>query len=133
MLILGPVGLVAQSTQTIARQQCVWHTGDNLGWATPSFDDSDWQSWQTWKPQFTQPRLWVRCHLDPVVLRADAQPAIQVTSYSAYQLYLNGVLLGAEGNLRNGNSSLDAIRSYAAPADCSPPGRLSSHSGSPTV
>jgi len=116
MLILGPVGLVAQSTQTIPRQQCVWHNGDKLDWATPTFDDSAWQSWQTWKPQFTQPRLWVRCHLDPVVLRADAQPAIQVTSYSAYQLYLDGVLLGAEGNLRNGNSSLDAIRSYTAPA-----------------
>jgi hypothetical protein len=110
-----PAALCAQSIQTLTPQKCVWLAGDNVAWAAPGLDDSAWQPWQTWKPQFRQPRLWVRCHLDPAELRADAQPAIQVASYSAYQLYLDGALLGAEGNLHNGNSSLDAIRFYSAP------------------
>jgi hypothetical protein len=45
-------------------------------------------------------------------MRAIAQPAIQVNLFSAYQLYLNGMPIGSEGNLHNGNTSLDAIRSY---------------------
>jgi hypothetical protein len=112
LLFLLPAVLPAQSIQAISPQQCVWHAGDNPSWAAPSLDESSWQPWQNWKPDFSQPRLWIRCHPDLTQLRSDSKPAIQVSSFSAYQIYLNGAFIGAEGNLRNGNASLDAIRSY---------------------
>ncbi|HEY2472904.1 MAG TPA: PP2C family protein-serine/threonine phosphatase [Terracidiphilus sp.] len=106
----------------VSPQQCVWHGGDNLAWAAPNLDDSSWLPWRDWKSQAGQPHFWVRCHADLSQLRDDAHPAIQVTLHSAYQLFLNGVLIGAEGNLHNGNSSLDAIRSYPAPSGLFGPG-----------
>ena len=116
MLLMLPATLPAQSILNISPQQCVWRTGDNPAWAAPNLDETGWQPWQDWKPQFAHPRLWVRCHVDLAPLRDDARPAVQVTLYSAYRLYLDDVPIGAEGDLRDGNSSLDAIRSYPAPA-----------------
>ncbi|MFP5235257.1 MAG: PP2C family protein-serine/threonine phosphatase [Acidobacteriota bacterium] len=115
LLLLVPAALSAQSIQTISPRQCVWHAGDNPAWAAPNLDESGWQPWQTWKPTFSQPHLWVRCRVHLAFLSGDPRPAIQVSSFSAYQLYLDGVLMGAQGNLRNGNSSLNAIRSYPVP------------------
>lgn len=115
LLLLVPIALPAQSILEISPQQCVWRAGDNPAWAATTFDDSDWQPWQDWKPQFAVSRLWVRCHADLSPLRNETQPAMQVSTYSAYQLYIDGALIGAEGNLDNGNSSLDAIRSYPVP------------------
>ena len=112
---LFPAALAAQSVIKIEMPQCVWHAGDDPAWAAPSLDESAWQPYSKWKANTAQPHLWVRCHVDLGLLRSVAQPAIQVSLYSAYQLYLNGTLLGTEGNLGNGNSSLDAIRSYPVP------------------
>ena len=112
---LIPAALAAQSVITIAPQQCVWHAGDDPAWSAQNLDETGWQPWSTWKISTAEPHLWVRCHADLALLRSVAQPAIQVNLYSAYQIYLNGALLGAEGNLGNGNASLDAIRSYPVP------------------
>ena len=106
----------AQAIILIAPQQCDWHAGDDMRWALPGLDETGWKPWSEWKPDFENPHLWVRCHLDLSSLRDEPHPAIQVSLYSAYQLYLDGVRIGGEGNLENGNSSLDAIQSYAAPS-----------------
>jgi hypothetical protein len=121
LLFVAPAVLSAQLV-SITPQQCLWRAGDNPAWAATNLDESGWQPWQKWNHQLALPRLWVRCHIDLAPLRDDAQPAIQVTLYSAYQLYLNGVSIGAEGNLHNGNSSLDAIRSYPLPGRLHSPG-----------
>jgi|CZKZ01.1.fsa_nt_gi hypothetical protein len=115
MACLLPAALPAQSVVTIATQQCVWQVGDDPSWAAQKLDESGWQPYSNWKANTAQPHLWVRCHADLGVLHSVAQPAIQVGIYSAYQLYLNGALLGSEGNLGNGNSSLDFIRTYPVP------------------
>jgi hypothetical protein len=109
---LFPAALAAQSVITIAPQQCVWRAGDDPTWSAPQLDESGWQPWSQWKPNFAHPHLWVRCHFEPATLRAAAKPAVQVGLFSAYQLFFNCVEIGAVGNLNNGNSSLDAIRSY---------------------
>src|SRR5579862_288928 len=111
-----PVPLAAQSFVTVSPSQCVWHAGDTPAWAAANLDESGWQPYSTWTADTAQPHLWVRCHVELDSLRSIAQPAIQVTLYSAYQLYLNGALIGAEGDLANGNTSLNAIRSYAIPS-----------------
>jgi hypothetical protein len=113
--LLSPHALSAQFVAAISTQQCVWHTGDNPSWATPQLDESSWQPYSNWKANTAQPHLWVRCHVSLGLLHSVAQPAIQVSLYSAYQLYLNGTLLGTEGNLSSGNASLNAVRSYPVP------------------
>ncbi len=115
LALLFPAALAAQSVITISPQQCVWHQGDDPAWAAPSFDDSGWKAYSGWTANTAQPHLWVRCHADLGGLHSVAQPSIQVSLLSAYQLYLNGALIGASGDLRNGNSSLNAIRAYPVP------------------
>jgi hypothetical protein len=112
--LVYPATVAAQSIVDIPQQQCVWHEGDDPRWAAQTLDESGWQPWPQWKPDFAHSRFWVRCHFGTASLRGDTQPAIQVVLFSAYQLYLNGVQIGAEGNFSNGNSSLDAIRLYPA-------------------
>jgi hypothetical protein len=107
--------LAAQSVLTIPPQQCVWREGDDLSWAAASLDESGWHPYSAWHADTAQPHLWVRCHVGLNSLRSVAQPALQVTLYSAYQVYINNALVGGEGNLANGNSSLNAIRTYAVP------------------
>lgn len=113
--LLLPAALAAQSVITIAPRQCVWRTGDDLRWAASQLDESEWQPYSNWKANTARPQLWVRCHAGLGLLRSAAQPAIQIGLYSAYQVYLNGRLLGAEGNLGNGNSSVSSIRTYPVP------------------
>jgi len=107
--------LAAQTVVTIAPQQCVWHAGDNPAWAVESLDESSWQPYPTWHANTAEPHLWVRCHADLSSLTTTAQPALQVTLYSAYQFYVNGMLMGDEGSLANGNTTLNAVHTYSIP------------------
>ena len=116
LFLLFPLPLAAQSVQSIPTQQCVWHSGDDTRWAEPHLDENAWQPYPDWKANAAEPHHWVRCQVDLSLLRSLAQPAIQVSLYSAYQVFLNGTLIGSEGNLGNGNSSLNSIRSYPVPA-----------------
>ncbi len=128
LLLLLPAPLAAQSPITVSPQQCVWRAGDDPSWAAPNLDETGWQPYTAWHANTAQPHLWVRCHADFSSLHSVAQPAIQVAQYSAYQLYFNGALIGSEGNLANGNSSINAIRSYAVPGQL-----LSGESGPATL
>ena len=113
--LVAPAALAAQSLITVSPQQCVWHAGDDPSWAAPNLDESGWQPYTQWR-QPDQPHYWVRCHTDLTKLRNTAHPAIQITLYAAYQLYLDGALIGEAGNLRSGNYSMNSIRSFPAPA-----------------
>jgi len=116
LALLFPCALAAQSVVEISTRRCVWHAGDDTRWAVQQLDETGWQPYSSWKAGTSDPHLWVRCHVDLSVLRSVAHPAIQVSLYSAYQLYLSGALIGAEGNLGNGKASLNSIRSYPVPA-----------------
>jgi hypothetical protein len=119
---LFPAALAAQSVVTIPPQQCVWRAGDDSNWAAPNLDESAWQPYADWKLSADQPHLWVRCHADLSPLQGLAHPAIQVTLYAAYQLYLNGAPIGEAGNLSSGFFSMDAIRAFPAPTSSLSPG-----------
>ncbi|MGC2636645.1 MAG: SpoIIE family protein phosphatase [Acidobacteriaceae bacterium] len=117
--LLAPV-LRAQSLQTLSPQQCVWHAGDNPAWSASTLDETGWQPYTQWKLNPDQPRYWVRCHADLSALRGAQHPALQVSLYAAYQIYLDGALLGGSGNLRSGFFSADTIRSFPVPALSTP-------------
>jgi hypothetical protein len=128
LLPLAPAALPAQSVISIANEQCVWHEGDDPHWSAPTLDESGWQPYAEWKPQYGLKRIWVRCHQDLSLLKSQPQPALQVELVGAYQLYFNGQLIGGDGNLENGYSSVDSIRSFPVPAD-----RLGSQPASVTL
>ncbi|HEY6446426.1 MAG TPA: PP2C family protein-serine/threonine phosphatase [Acidobacteriaceae bacterium] len=117
--LLAPF-LRAQSIQTLSPQQCIWHAGDNPAWSAPSLDETGWQPYTQWKLNPDQPRYWVRCHADLSALRGAQHPALQISLYAAYQIYLDGALLGGSGNLRSGFFSIDTIRSFPVPALSTP-------------
>lgn len=99
--LVWPAALRAQSIVVISPQQCSWHAGDDPAWAAPSFDDSTWQL-PAQSKQLDQPRFWVRCHADLSSLRTLPHPALQVLQNTAYQVYLDGNLIGANGNPATG-------------------------------
>jgi len=110
-----PLVAPAQSVITIAPQQCFWRAGDNPIWAAPSLDDSNWMPYTGWKwfnMNPDEPHFWVRCHADLSALSGMAHPAIQVQLLPAYQIFVNGELIGAAGDLRNGHFSTNTIHSF---------------------
>ena len=115
LVFLAPLAAFGQGIVSIAPQQCVWRAGDNPVWAAPNLDESGWQPYTRWKLSPDQPRVWVRCHADLSSLQTVAHPAIQVSLWAAYQLYVDGALTGSAGNLGSGNFSMNAIRSFPLP------------------
>jgi hypothetical protein len=111
--LLLPLAAPAQSVITIAPQQCVYRPGDDPTWAAPNLDETGWQPYAQWKLNPDQPRIWVRCHADLRSLQQVASPTIQVSLWAAYQLYIDGVLTGGAGNVRNGNFNMNTVRSFA--------------------
>ncbi len=115
-LLPWPVTVFGQSIVTVSPQQCVWRAGDNPAWAAQNFDETGWQPLTQWKLRPADAHMWVRCHPDLDVLRSLDRPALQVSLYAAYEVYLNGQLLGGVGNLKSGDFSVNAIRSYPVAA-----------------
>lgn len=115
LLFALPGALAAQTIVTIAPQQCVWRTGDNLAWAAPNLDETGWQPYTAWKLNPSQSRIWVRCHSDLSSLSQVDQPALQITLYAAYQLFADGRLIGAAGNLESGRFTMNAVCNWRLP------------------
>jgi len=111
-----PAALFAEDV-SIAPGQCVWHTGDDLAWAAPTIDESGWQRYSAWQQSPSEPQIWIRCHADLLSLQGAAQPALQIRLYAAYQVFVNGSLIGSAGDLRSGQFSLNLMRSWPVPRD----------------
>jgi hypothetical protein len=109
---LFPTALAAQSIVVVPPQQCVWRIGDDPNWAAPDLDESAWQPYSTLKLDPSQSRIWIRCHLLPMALGGINQPAVQVRLAAAYELFMNGVRVGSNGDLRRGFLSMDTIRIF---------------------
>jgi hypothetical protein len=106
----------AASLQTISPSQCVWQPGDNPGWTAPGIDERGWPPLKSWNVTPGQPWMWVRCHAKLVALRQASQPALMVGATTAYQLFLNGKLIGQNGNLSNGQASISAQHVFSVAA-----------------
>jgi hypothetical protein len=59
---------------------------------------SAWQPYTEWKLNPREHRIWIRCRTDVSSLRTAAHPAPQIDLDSAYQLFLNGKLIGSSSN-----------------------------------
>ena len=112
LLFALPGALAAETIVTVAPQQCIWHTGDDLAWAAPNLDETGWQPYTQWKSQYGQTHFWVRCNAELNALSSEVDPELQVSLYSAYTVYLDGQRIGGAGNLDSGIFNRDAIRSF---------------------
>jgi phosphoserine phosphatase RsbU/P len=109
-------GQAVHGIVSISPQRCVWRAGDNPGWAAPDLNESGWQPLTKWEAQPNQPRIWVRCHIDPAALPTLDDPAVQVRLLAAYEVFLNGASIGRNGDLKNGLFSMDSIRIFPFPS-----------------
>lgn len=118
---LFTTALSAQSIQGIPAQQCLWHAGDNPAWAAPTLDESGWLPWSSWQQSPTEPQIWIRCQTNLSSLQNTAHPALQVTLYAAYELYLDGRRIGSAGNLKTGAFTMNLIRNWPLSGNLRPP------------
>lgn len=112
---LAPLALMAQSIVTIPTQQCVWRSGDDMSWASPNLDESTWQPYSSIKLDPSEPRIWIRCHLDPAAFKNFDHPAVQVRMLSAYEVFLDGAFVALSGKLSSGHFRMDYIRVFPVP------------------
>jgi Stage II sporulation protein E (SpoIIE) len=112
LMLLSPLAASGQSMVSIPPQQCVWRAGDNPAWAASNLDESGWQPYSSWKFSPSEPRIWIRCHLQPIAPGEFDRPAVQVRLLAAYQVFMNGVPIGGNGDLNNGLFTMDSIRIF---------------------
>ena len=83
-----------------------FHLGDDLRWAAPAYDDSEWEhitADKTWgaqsHPSYTG-FAWYRRHLDipPSPLRNAKLAILMPPVEDAYEIFWNGVRIGHQGN-----------------------------------
>jgi hypothetical protein len=115
LLLLLPWPLAAQTALSIAPQQCVWKQGDDMRWAAPDLDESDWQPATTWPAIATPtPYFWLRCRFDTGQLATAVNPQLQVSGDLAWQVFVNGRPIGASGNIVTGTHTVGIVVDYAA-------------------
>jgi phosphoserine phosphatase RsbU/P len=104
-----------QEIVTVSGTNCVWHAGDNPQWAAPEFNDAGWSAIAKWPARGRPSSAWIRCHADLSSLAHTAVPALQVSGNAAWQLFLNGNLIGSEGGMRTGFYSENTIHNVVIP------------------
>lgn len=135
-----------------------FHTGDDPGWASPSFDDSNWESIGGDRPWGSQghPRYtgygWYRIHLTLVQASGSPQQFSLLVPrvYDVYEIFWNGERVGYEGKmppwpvwhvsqqpqvfqLGNRQNGLLAFRVWKAPLFSDDSGELGGLDGPPMV
>jgi sigma-B regulation protein RsbU (phosphoserine phosphatase) len=118
-----PAGLFAEEVN-IPLGQCVWRAGDDPAWAAPAIDESGWTPYSAWQQSLSQPHIWIRCHVDLSALQGSAQPSLQIRLYAAYQVFVDGKLIGSAGDLESGGFSMNLIRNWPLPRDFSGPSTI---------
>ena len=88
-----------------------FHTGDDLAWANPSFDDSGWQAISADQPWGAQGHAgyrgyaWYRKRIE--IGPGDSPLALRMwPADGAYEVYWNGTEIGASGSLPPTDCSL---------------------------
>jgi Stage II sporulation protein E (SpoIIE) len=115
-LLLLPTALAAQNALSIAPQNCVWKQGDNMHFAAPNLDEAGWQPVSQWTGLSTPtPYFWLLCRFVSSSLTPVVNPQLQVAGDLAWQIFVNGRLIGASGNIVNGVHTVGTVADYAAP------------------
>ena len=125
LLILTACVLRAETSNsavfTVSPEQCVWHAGDNTAWAAAGLNESGWLPYSKWSPSSLEPRVWIRCHVNLSSLENPPRPTLQIALYAAYEVYVDGRLIGSVGNLNTGIFTMNTIREWPLSGDSARP------------
>jgi hypothetical protein len=130
LLFLAASALYAEPAAMldIAPQQCSWVAGQTPAWTSPQSDSPAWKPYASWKQGAQAPYVWIRCQFNPAPLATLDHPAAQAHISAAYEVLLNGIHVGANGNMRTGMFTLDFVRTWPIP-----PSLLRSSSAGPAT
>lgn len=87
------------AAHVVTATNCVHQAGDNPDWARPDFDD---RRWSKQFPGTGNPYVWTRCRVDLSSLLPTGQIEIAVTSFAAWELYVEGAAAGSFGDIQTG-------------------------------
>ncbi len=111
------IPILAQNQLTVQPTSCVYKEGDDPSWAKPDFDDHDWSPT---RPDLQRPaespHYWMRCRFDLRPLARTGQTRIQVETFAAWQMFIDGELAGAFGDIDSGRISMDLAQRRPLPA-----------------
>ena len=132
-MVLLAIVVFPSRAQEIAISTAKFHTGDNMAWCQPSFDDAQWPTlsvervWTYQGQESTNNYAWYRMRVViPSSLRGEAMQKDVVTFHIAKiddcdETYLNGQLIGKSGSMpgdKDGyKTAFDAWRDYQVKAD----------------
>src|SRR4051812_34041604 len=97
----------------------LWHTGDNLSWASPSFDDSGWTRLSVLGVSPRDRRYWIRIHLESGPM-SDPGLLLGPVAY-AYDVYWDGQHIGNFGDLSRGKWFVPRWETFHVPRDVARP------------
>ena len=81
-------------------QKRVFKAGDNLAWADPKFNDSEWDANPVRIFSKSEGRFWVRFEITlPKLIQTIRHKGLQVVSLGSYEAYWDGILVHKNGVL----------------------------------
>ncbi len=95
-----------------------WHVGDDMRWASPSFDDSDWPALRVPGPlpevEPERKPYWIRLHLETGAI---SDPGLLLGDIGyAYEVYWDGRRIGQFGDLSHGTWFVPGAQIFPIPA-----------------
>jgi hypothetical protein len=122
LLVHSGASALAQSLLSVTPTRCVYEEGDQAAWAKadwtqPDYDDSGW-SGSLPDPERTlpsSPYVRTRCWLDLRSLAKIGPVFVEVEEFSAWQVFVDGVPIGAFGNMETGRYWMDLVQRFPIP------------------
>ena len=115
VITVSACALSAQDALSIAPEQCVFRTGDDVRWAARELDETGWLPASEWTGDpSTQAHFWLRCRLNPAKLAPTVHPVLQVADDASYEIYLNGQRIGLSGNVVTGSHTVGLANQYTS-------------------
>ena len=112
-IVLSPDSFKNENNSIQLDNNWKYHAGDNVAWADPAFDDSDWEIVNTW----VEPNKlakgnwkgigWFRLHLAVDSTLWKTPLALHVYQRGASEIYLDGVQIEQFGQVRTKESEVD--------------------------
>lgn len=106
----------AQTALSIAPERCIFRAGDDEGWAAADLEESGWNPISQWTEDTNlEPHFWVRCRIEPAHLATAVTPVLQVAADAAYEVFVDGRLLGRFGSVSTGTHTVGVVNQYHSP------------------
>jgi sigma-B regulation protein RsbU (phosphoserine phosphatase) len=103
--------------QVYEAKNCVYREGDDPAWARTDYDDSTWQRTppDAFRTTTHSAYRWTRCRIEMPRLSAPGPLYLQINFASAWIAWVNGRRVGAFGDPKTGQFTVDTMRELRVP------------------